>query len=460
MAYELHEVLDTVRMTESEHFDIRAITLGVSLRDCSSSLPQTVRARAYDKIRRVASHHVTVAEAIEALYGVQIANKRVSVTPITLVADGLSAADFVALARTLDTAATDIGIDYLAGFSALVQRGMTRGDAAYFDALPEALAATRHICASVNCGSTRAGINADAVLRLAKVLLETARLTAKEDSLGCTRLVGFCNAIPNNPFIAGAFHGPSEPEAVLNVGISGPGVVLRAVRDVGLDADFGTMCEAIKRTAFKITRAGALIGRKAAARLHERSGVPVSFGIVDLSLAPTPKEGDSVGEVLRCMGLEDVGGAGSTAALSMLTESIKKGGVMATSRVGGLSGAFIPVSEDPVMARAAARGHLTIDKLEAMTAVCSVGLDMIAVPGDTPAETLAALMLDEFSIGMINNKTTACRLIPVHGKGVGDTAAWGGLLGTTPVMPLKRLSSKHFARRGGQIPAPIRSLTN
>lgn len=460
MAYELHEVLDTVRMTESEHFDIRAITLGISLRDCSSSLPQTVRARIYDKIRRVGSHHVAVAEAIETLYGVQIANKRVSVTPITLVADALSAADFVGIARILDTAAADIGIDYLAGFSALVQRGMTRGDIAYFEALAEALATTRHICASVNCGSTRAGINADAVLRLAHVLLETARLTAEEDSRGCARLVGFCNAVANNPFIAGAFHGPSEPEAVINVGISGPGVVLRAVRDVGLDADFGTLCEAIKRTAFKITRAGALIGRRAAERLNARSGIPVSFGIVDLSLAPTPKDGDSVGEVLRCMGLEDVGGAGTTAALSMLTESIKKGGVMAASRVGGLSGAFIPVSEDPVMVRAAARGHLTIDKLEAMTAVCSVGLDMIAVPGDTPAETLAALMLDEFSIGMINNKTTACRLIPVHGKGAGDTAVWGGLLGSTPVMPLKRLSSKHFARRGGQIPAPIRSLTN
>ena len=460
MAYELHEVLDTVRMTEMEHFDIRTVTLGVSLRDCSSVLPQTVRARVYDKIRRAASHHVAVAEEVEALYGVQIANKRVSVTPIALIADSLSPADLTGLAQILDAAAEDVGIDYLAGFSALVERGLTRGDEAFFEALPTALATTKHVCASVNCGSTAAGINGNAVLKIAEILRETARLTADHDSVGCARLVSFCNAVPNNPFIAGAFHGPSEPEAVINVGISGPGVVLRTVRELGTAACFSDLCEAIKRTAFKITRAGELIGRQCAERLNGRSGVPVSFGVVDLSLAPTPEEGDSVGAILKAMGLEDVGAPGTTAALAMLTESIKKGGAMAASRVGGLSGAFVPVSEDPAMVRAVEHGHLSIEKLEAMTAVCSVGLDMIALPGDTPVESLAALMLDEFAIGMINNKTTACRLIPVHGKRVGEYAEWGGLLGRAPIMPLPRLSSQAFARRGGRIPAPIRSLTN
>ena len=460
MAYELREVLDTVRMTEMEHFDIRTVTLGVSLRDCSSVLPQTVRARVYDKIRRAAAHHVATAEEVEALYGVQIANKRVSVTPIALIADSLSASDLTGLAQILDAAAEDVGVDFLAGFSALIERGLTRGDEAYLEALPQALATTKHVCASVNCGSTTAGINGNAVLRLAEVIRETARLTADRDSVGCARLVSFCNAVPNNPFVAGAFHGPSEPEAVINVGISGPGVVLRTVRELGAGACFSDLCEAIKRTAFKITRAGELIGRQCAERLHSRSGIPVTFGVVDLSLAPTPKEGDSVGEILKAMGLEDVGAPGTTAALAMLTESIKKGGAMAASRVGGLSGAFIPVSEDPAMVRAVEQGHLTIEKLEAMTAVCSVGLDMIALPGDTPAESLAALMLDEFAIGMINNKTTACRLIPVHGKRVGEYAEWGGLLGRAPIMPLPRLSSHTFARRGGRIPAPIRSLTN
>ena len=322
------------------------------------------------------------------------------------------------------------------------------------------LATTQRVCASVNCGSTQAGINADAVLQLAGVIKETARLTADRDSIGCARLVSFCNAVPDNPFVAGAFHGPSEPEAVINVGISGPGVVLRTVRELGTEACFGDLCEAIKRTAFKITRAGELIGRQCAERLDQRTSVPISFGIVDLSLAPTPEEGDSVGEILIAMGLEDVGAPGTTAALAMLIESVKKGGVMAASRVGGLSGTFLPVSEDLAMIRAAERGHLSIEKLEAMTAVCSLGLDMIPIPGDTPAETIAGLMLDEFAIGMINNKTTACRLIPVHGKRVGEYAEWGGLLGHAPIMPVPRLSSQSFARRGGRIPAPIRSLTN
>lgn len=460
MSYEIREVLDTVRMTERERFDIRTVTLGISLRDCSSALPQTVRARVYDKIRRTAAHHVTVADEVAALYGVGIANKRVSVTPIALVAGGLSSAEMIGLAQILDTAAEHVGIDFLAGFSALVEGGMTRGDQALLAALPSALATTKRVCASVNCGSTQAGINADAVLQIAEAIKETARLTADHDSIGCARLVSFCNAVPDNPFVAGAFHGPSEPEAVINVGISGPGVILRTVRELGMATCFNDLCEAIKRTAFKITRAGELIGRQCAERLNQRTGVPISFGVVDLSLAPTPEEGDSVGEILKAMGLEDVGAPGTTAALAMLVESVKKGGAMAASRVGGLSGAFIPVSEDLALIQAAERGHLSIEKLEALTAVCSLGLDMIALPGDTPAETLAGLMLDEFAIGMINNKTTACRLIPVHGKRVGEYAEWGGLLGRAPIMPLPRLSSHAFARRGGRIPAPIRSLTN
>jgi len=460
MPYDILEVLDTVRMTEMEHFDIRTITLGISLRDCSSTLPQTVRAHVYDKIRRTAAHHVAVAEEVEALYGVHIANRRVSVTPIALVAGSLPPAELIGLAQILDTVAEHVGIDFLAGFSALVEHGMTRGDVALLEALPAALATTKRVCGSVNCASTAAGINADAVRTMADVIKETARLTADHDSVGCARLVSFCNAVPDNPFIAGAFHGPSEPEAVINVGISGPGVVLRTVRELGLDADFGALCEAIKRTAFKITRAGELLGRQCAERLNQRTSVPITFGVVDLSLAPTPEEDDSIGEILIAMGLEDVGAPGTTAALALLNESVKKGGLMAASYVGGLSGAFIPVSEDQAMIRAAERGHLTLEKLEAMSAVCSVGLDMIALPGDTPAETLAGILLDEFAIGMINNKTTACRLIPVHGKQVGEYAEFGGLLGRAPIMPVSRLSSRSFVQRGGRIPAPIRSLTN
>ncbi|MDX1546161.1 MAG: PFL family protein [Rhodothermales bacterium] len=458
--FDLREVLDTVRMTEAEHFDIRTITLGISLRDCASSLPQTVRARVYDKIRRTAAHHVAVAEEVEALFGVRITNKRVAVTPIALVADALPRDELIGLAQVLDTAAADVGVDYLAGFTALVEKGMTDGDRRLLDALPHALAGTERLCGSVNCGTTGAGINADAVLRLAEILRETARLTAAHDSVGCARLVGFCNAVPDNPFVAGAFHGPGEAEATINVGISGPGVVLRAVHEAGPGADFGTLFEAIKRTAFKITRAGELIGRRCAERLDARTGPPVRFGVVDLSLAPTPAEGDSIAEILMAMGLEDVGAPGTTAALALLNEAVKQGGLMGARYVGGLSGAFMPVAEDQAMARAAERGHIGLEKLEAMSAVCSVGLDMVALPGDTPAETLAGILLDEFAIGMINNKTTACRLIPVHGKGVGDRAEFGGLLGSTPILPVSALSSAVFARRGGRLPAPIRSLTN
>ena len=337
---------------------------------------------------------------------------------------------------------------------------MTQGDIAYMEALPEALASTRHLCASVNCASTSAGINTDAVLRMAHVIREAAVRTADSDSSACARLVTFCNAVADNPFIAGAFHGPACGEAVLNVGISGPGVVLRAVRDLQETRDLAALCEAVKRTAFKITRAGELIGRQVAERLAQRSGVQVGFGIVDLSLAPTPAAGDSVGEILAAMGLDEIGAPGTTAALAMLTDSVKKGGPMASSRTGGLSGAFIPVSEDSTLARAAELGHLGLEKPEAMTAVCSVGLDMIALPGNTPAETLAGIMLDEFAIGMMNNKTTACRLIPVAGKAVGDYAEWGGLLGRAPVIEPRASACARLVRRGGQIPAPVRSLTN
>ena len=460
MHYDIREVLDTVRMTEMEHFDIRTITLGISLRDCASRLPQTVRARVYDKIRRTAAHHVAVTEEIEALYGVRITNKRISITPMAQVAEGLSRDDFIDLAGILDTAAEHVGVDYLAGFSALVEKGMTEGDRTLLAALPYALASTNRVCGSVNCGSTAAGINADAVLQVAHLIKETARLTADKDSIGCAKFVAFCNAVQDNPFVAGAFHGVSEAEAVINIGISGPGVVLRAVRDLGTGADFGTLFEAIKRMAFKITRAGELIGRRCAERLRQRSGMPIEFGIVDLSLAPTPAEGDSIGDILIAMGLEDVGAPGTTAALAMLNEAVKKGGLMGASYVGGLSGAFMPVSEDQAMRRAAERGHISLEKLEAMSAICSVGLDMVAIPGDTPAETIAGILFDEFAIGMINNKTTAARLIPVVGKGVGESAEFGGLLGGAPIMPVSQLSSYAFTHRGGRIPAPIRSLTN
>lgn len=460
MHFDLREVFDTVRMTEMEHFDIRTITLGISLRDCSSRLPQTVRARVYDKIRRTAAHHVAVAEEIESLYGVRITNKRISVTPVAIVADGLNSDEMLGLAQIIDTAASHVGVDFIAGFSALVEKGMTRGDLALIETLPQALATTERLCGSVNCGSTAAGINADAVLKVAAAVKETARLTRDQDSIGCAKFVAFCNAVQDNPFVAGAFHGVSEPEAVINIGISGPGVVLRAVEEVGTNADFGTLSEAIKRMAFKITRAGDLIGRRCAEQLTQRTGIPITFGIVDLSLAPTPADGDSIGDILIAMGLDDVGAPGTTAALAMLNEAVKRGGLMAAQHIGGLSGAFMPVSEDQAMIRAAERGHLTVEKLEAMSAICSVGMDMIPIPGDTSVATLAGIMFDEFAIGMINNKTTAVRLMPVHGKRVGDSIDYGGLLGNAPIMPVSHVGNHKFAHRGGRIPAPIRSLTN
>ena len=459
MPLDLQEILETVRMTEADAFDIRTVTLGVSLRGCGSRDAESTRQNVYDRVTRAAEHHLAAAEDVERRYGIRIANKRASITPAALACDGFSRDDFVALAQTLDRAAETVGVDYLAGFSALVEKGTTPGDAALIESLPEALATSARVCASVACGSTRAGINADAVQAVARAIKGMAAATAERDSIGCAKFVAFCNAVGDNPFVAGAFHGPSEPGVALNVGISGPGTVLRAIEEVGPDADFGAVTDAVKRAAFKITRAGELVGRRVAERLGERSGQPVPFGVVDISLAPTPAERDSVGDVLRAFGLE-IGAPGTTAALAMLNEAVKRGGLMAARHVGGLSGAFMPVSEDQAMIEAAASGALSLEKLEAMSAICSVGLDMVAVPGDTSAETIAGILFDEFAIGMVNDKTTAVRLLPVAGKGVGEWAEYGGLLGRAPVQPVSTLSNAVFAHRGGRIPAPIRSLTN
>ncbi|WP_412069814.1 PFL family protein [Rubrivirga sp. IMCC43871] len=460
MPLALSEILDTVRMTEADAFDIRTVTLGISLRGCASRDAESTRRNIYDRVTRTAEQHVAAAQDVERQYGVRIANKRISITPAALAAEGLDAEGFVRLAETLDQAATEVGVDYIAGFTALVEKGATPGDAALIEALPEALATTARVCGSVAVGSTQAGINADAVLQVAHAIKGMAARTADRDSIGCAKFVAFCNAVGDNPFVAGAFHGPSEPGAALNVGISGPGVVLRAVEAVGDRGDFGAVTDAIKTAAFKITRAGELIGRRVAERLRERSGQAIPFGVVDISLAPTPAERDSVGDVLKAFGLEHVGAPGTTAALAMLNEAVKRGGLMAARHVGGLSGAFMPVSEDQAMIEAAAAGHLSLEKLEAMSAICSVGLDMVAIPGDTSAETIAGILFDEFAIGMINDKTTAVRLLPVAGKGVGEWADYGGLLGRAPIQPVSQVSNVVFAHRGGRIPAPIRSLTN
>ncbi|HTY93497.1 MAG TPA: PFL family protein [Steroidobacteraceae bacterium] len=451
--FEPEEILETVQMVQMENLDIRTITLGVSLRDCAHPQLAQSALRAYDKICRHAEKLVSVGDALEREYGIPIINRRISVTPIALVAESSAADDYVAMALALDRAAVNVGVNFIGGFSALVHKGFTRGDRILIDSLPQALSLTERVCASINVASTKAGINMNAVGRMGEIILECAQATADRDGLGCAKLVVFCNAVEDNPFMAGAFHGIGEPECVINVGVSGPGAVLSAVRRAP-GADLGQLADIIKRTAFKITRMGELIGRRAS----ERLGVP--FGIVDLSLAPTPAQGDSVARILEAMGLERVGTHGSTAALAMLNDAVKKGGAMASSHVGGLSGAFIPVSEDIGMIEAAAAATLTLDKLEAMTCVCSVGLDMIAVPGDTPAATLAAIIADEAAIGMVNRKTTAVRIIPAPGKGVGDFVEFGGLLGRAPVMAVHRQSSAHFVQRGGRIPAPIQALNN
>ena len=447
------EVMETIRMVDNENFDIRTITLGISLLDCAHDDIAEVSRRIYDKIVRRAENLVATGEAIADEYGVPVINKRVSVTPIALVAASCKSENYVEIAMAMDRAAEEVGINFIGGFSALVQKGMTDSDLKLINSIPEALACTERVCSSVNVASTKAGINMDAVGLLGQVIKKTADLTADRGGLGCAKLVVFCNAPEDNPFMAGAFHGPGEPEAVINVGISGPGVVLNVVRKhPGIR--LGLLADLIKRTTFKITRMGELVGREAARRLD------VPFGIIDLSLAPTPAWGDSVAEILEAMGLERCGTHGTTAALAMLNDAVKKGGAMATSYVGGLTGAFIPVSEDAGMIRAVQEGSLCLDKLEAMTCVCSVGLDMIAVPGDTPASTLSAIIADEAAIGMINRKTTAVRIIPVPGKDVGEEVEFGGLLGRAPIMPVHKESSEAFVARGGRIPAPIQSMTN
>ena len=447
------EILETIEMIDQQHLDVRTVTMGISLLDCCDSSAEAACRKIYDKITRSAKDLVRVGEEIEAEFGIPIVNKRISVTPIALVAAASEAADYVPFAKALDRAREATGVDFIGGFSALVQKGMTPADEKLIRSIPEALAETELVCSSVNIGSTRAGINMDAVALMGETVKRTAELTAAQGGFGCAKLVVFCNAVEDNPFMAGAFHGVSEPDTVINVGVSGPGVVHHALRAVR-GADFGVVAETVKKTAFQVTRMGQLVAQEASRRL----GVP--FGIVDLSLAPTPAVGDSVARILEEMGLEVCGTHGTTAALALLNDAVKKGGVMASSSVGGLSGAFIPVSEDEGMIAAAARGALTIDKLEAMTCVCSVGLDMIAVPGSTPASTVAAIIADEAAIGMINTKTTAVRIIPAPGMEVGDTVEFGGLLGSAPVIAVHKASSADFIARGGRIPAPLNSLKN
>jgi len=453
MEYTQAEILETIRMTEMEHLDIRTVTMGISLRDCADSSNAEVCEKVYRKITRYGSRLVAVTDEIAAEYGVSIANRRLAVTPAALVAESAEDRDYLALARSLDAAASAVGVDFIGGFSALVHKGFTGGDESFLESLPAALAATERLCGSVNAATTRAGINMAAVARLGHLIKDLAERTAEAGGLGCAKFVVFANAVEDNPFMAGAFHGIGEPEVVVNIGVSGPGVVAHAVQHAG-DCELSLLAETIKRVAFKITRAGELVGREAARRL----GVP--FGIIDLSLAPTPAAGDSVAEILEHMGLEKAGAPGSTAALALLTDAVKKGGAMASGHVGGMSGAFIPVSEDSAMIEAARLGALTLEKLEALTSVCSVGLDMVAVPGDTPAETIAAIIADEMAIGVMNHKTTAVRIIPAPGKRVGEMVEFGGLLGRAPVMPVNRFDCSRFIRRGGRIPAPIHSLRN
>ena len=451
----LYEAKETNEMITKENLDVRTNTLGISLMDCIDSNLDKVNRRIYDKITTMARNLVAVGEEIEAEYGVPIVNKRISVTPIALVGGAAckKPEDFVTIAETLDRAAKDVGVNFLGGYSALVSKGMTPADELLIRSIPMAMAKTERVCSSVNLGSTKTGINMDAVKLMGEIIKATAEATKEDSCMGCAKLVVFCNAPDDNPFMAGAFHGVTEADAIINVGVSGPGVVKSALEKVR-GADFEVLCETIKKTAFKITRVGQLVAQEASRRL----GVP--FGIIDLSLAPTPAIGDSVAEILEEIGLESAGAPGTTAALAMLNDQVKKGGVMASSYVGGLSGAFIPVSEDQGMIDAVNEGALTLEKLEAMTCVCSVGLDMIAIPGDTKPSTISGIIADEMAIGMVNQKTTAVRLIPVIGKGVGDTVEFGGLLGYAPVMPVNQFSCEAFVNRKGRIPAPIHSFKN
>jgi len=451
----IHEVIETNKMIEQENLDVRTITLGISLLDCAGPDLNEVNEKIYNKITTVAKNLVSTGNKIQREFGIPIVNKRISVTPIALVGAAAckTSADYVTIAKTLDRAAATVGVNFIGGFSALVSKAMTTSDELLIKSIPQALSQTERVCSSVNVGSTKTGIDMNAVKLLGEIILETAELTKEKDSIGCAKLVVFCNAPDDNPFMAGAFHGVTEGDAVINVGVSGPGVVKKALESVR-GADFEVLCETIKKTAFQITRVGQLVAQEASKMLN------IPFGIVDLSLAPTPAVGDSVAEILEEIGLDYAGAPGTTAALALLNDQVKKGGVMASSYVGGLSGAFIPVSEDQGMINAVEAGALTLEKLEAMTCVCSVGLDMIAIPGDTKATTISGIIADEMAIGMINQKTTAVRLIPVIGKTVGESVEFGGLLGHAPIMPVNKFGCDSFINRGGRIPAPIHSFKN
>ena len=453
MEYTQAEILQTVRMTEMEHLDIRTVTLGLSLRDCATDSIATTAERVREKIERSAGPLVNTVNEIGDEIGIRIANKRIAVTPVSILTEG-ARGNPIDLGRAIDEAAATVGVDFVGGYSALVHKGFTPNESEFLDSIPEALSVTERLCASVNVATTRAGINMDAVARVGRLIKDAAERTRERSGLACAKFVCFANAVEDNPFMAGAFHGIGEPEAVLNVGVSGPGVVNHAVQQAAKDLPLQEIAELIKKLSFKLARAGELVGREAARRL----GIP--FGIIDLSLAPTPVPGDSVANILEAMGFERAGTHGTTAALALLTDAVKKGGAMASNSVGGMSGAFIPVSEDAGMIEAALVGALSLDKLEAWTSVCSVGIDMVAVPGSTSAETIAAIIADEMAVGVMNNKTTAVRIIPVPGRDVGEMVEFGGLLGSAPIMPVNRFSSDGFIRRGGRIPAPVQSLRN
>lgn len=451
--FDINDILETINMISQDNLDIRTITMGISLRDCASGDYKVTCRKIYDKISKLAQNLVKTGEDIERDFGIPIINKRISVTPIAIVAESCNTDNYAVFADAMEKAAENVGVNFIGGFSALVHKGYTRGDKLLIKAIPEALSTTDRVCSSVNVATTKSGINMDAVKEMGQIIRECAERTKDRDAVACSKLVVFANVPEDNPFMAGAFHGIGEPECVINVGVSGPGVVAAALKDLN-GADFGTIAETIKKTAFKITRMGQLVAQEASSRLN------VPFGIVDLSLAPTPAVGDSVARILELMGLEKCGAHGTTAALALLNDAVKKGGVMASSYVGGLSGAFIPVSEDAGMIEAAMSGALSIEKLEAMTCVCSVGLDMIAIPGDTPASTISAIIADEAAIGVVNSKTTAVRIIPVPGKKEGDVVEYGGLFGKAPIMRVNPFGSEEFIARGGRIPAPLQSLKN
>lgn len=453
MEYTQAEILQTVAMTEMEHLDVRTVTLGLSLRDCATDSMSGTAERVVEKIHRYADRLVETVDQVGDEFGIRVANKRISISPVSMIVEAAKG-NPVELARAIDETAAAVGVDFIGGYSALVHKGATSSEYEFLNSIPEALSTTERLCSSVNVATTRAGINMDAVRQVGVIIKEAAERTSDRGGLACAKFVCFANAVEDNPFMAGAFHGPGEPEAVINVGVSGPGVVNYAVRHAARDLPLQEIAEIIKKLSFKLSRAGELVGREAAKRL----GIP--FGIIDLSLAPTPVPGDSVANIIEAMGFERAGTHGTTAALALLTDAVKKGGAMASTSVGGMSGAFIPVSEDAGMIEAAQLGALSLDKLEAWTSVCSVGIDMVAVPGSTSAETIAAIIADEMAVGVMNNKTTAVRIIPVPGRDVGDMVEFGGLLGSAPIMAVNRFSSADFIRRGGRIPAPIHSLRN